>query len=216
MGILSHFADHLEEISLSSLPTGVASEQEDDSDSPSNVRKLIRRKPEERAKQAPPDDLSITQNDRTPVEERVKGNELVAGALESDVSHVLQSTTVTFPDEEPYTIKCICSFNVDDGNTIFCEKCDTWQHINCYYAGRAEEALREDFDHSCADCKPRLLNRRAAFERMQQFLKENRPPSFYQTQNSPPKEQKGNARWPGPSPKRTKARTEGSSSTIAN
>ncbi|KAL3295441.1 Ankyrin repeat protein [Colletotrichum asianum] len=70
VGILSHFADHLEEISLSSLPTGVASEQEDDSDSPSNVRKLIRRNPEERAKQAPPDDLPITQNDRMPVEER--------------------------------------------------------------------------------------------------------------------------------------------------
>ncbi len=68
-------------------------------------------------------------------------------------------------DEEPYTIKCICGFSDDDGNTIYCETCDTWQHIECFYPHNTQEAYREDFAHSCADCKPRPLDRQRAFER---------------------------------------------------
>ena len=36
-------------------------------------------------------------------------------------------------EEDSSTIKCICGFSDDDGNTVLCEKCDTWQHIVCYY-----------------------------------------------------------------------------------
>ncbi|KLU81397.1 hypothetical protein MAPG_00487 [Magnaporthiopsis poae ATCC 64411] len=68
-------------------------------------------------------------------------------------------------EEEPYTIKCICSFSGDDGNTIFCETCDTWQHIECFYPNNVEDAVRPDFAHSCAECKPRPLDRQQAFER---------------------------------------------------
>ncbi|OAR01847.1 hypothetical protein LLEC1_04555 [Akanthomyces lecanii] len=68
-------------------------------------------------------------------------------------------------EEEPYTIKCICNFSDDDGNTIYCETCDTWQHIDCFYPDNREEAIREDFDHSCAECKPRPLDRQKAIER---------------------------------------------------
>ncbi|KAL1864504.1 hypothetical protein VTK73DRAFT_5830 [Phialemonium thermophilum] len=68
-------------------------------------------------------------------------------------------------DEEPYTIKCICNFSDDDGNTIYCEKCDTWQHIECFYPDNVEDALREDFTHFCAECKPRALDRQKARER---------------------------------------------------
>lgn len=68
-------------------------------------------------------------------------------------------------EEEPYTIKCICNFSDDDGNTIYCETCDTWQHIECFYPDSREEALREDFAHSCADCKPRPLDIQKAVER---------------------------------------------------
>ena len=35
------------------------------------------------------------------------------------------------PEEEDYTIKCICTYEDDDGNTVFCDKCETWQHIEC-------------------------------------------------------------------------------------
>lgn len=77
-------------------------------------------------------------------------------------------------DEEPYTIKCICDYSDDDGNTIYCESCDTWQHIECFYPGHVEQASREDFDHLCADCNPRPLDRRKAHERQRQ-QRQDRP-----------------------------------------
>jgi uncharacterized protein len=63
-------------------------------------------------------------------------------------------------DEEDYTIKCICAYTDDDGNTVLCEKCDTWQHIKCYYHG--EDVPDE---HFCADCRPRELDGKRATER---------------------------------------------------
>lgn len=78
------------------------------------------------------------------------------------------------PEEEPYTIKCICDYSDDDGNTIYCETCDTWQHIECFYHGNVEEASRDDFNHFCADCKPRFLDRQNATER-QRRQREDRP-----------------------------------------
>ncbi|KAK4079286.1 hypothetical protein Trihar35433_391 [Trichoderma harzianum] len=85
---------------------------------------------------------------------------LVGPTGPDDVAHKIEA-----PEEEPYTIKCICNFSDDDGNTIYCETCDTWQHIDCFYPENREEAIREDFAHSCADCKPRPLNRQKAIER---------------------------------------------------
>ncbi|KAI5861906.1 hypothetical protein GGS23DRAFT_118347 [Durotheca rogersii] len=76
-------------------------------------------------------------------------------------------------EEEPYTIKCICNFSDDDGNTIYCEECDSWQHIECYYPLNIDEALREDFAHSCVDCNSRLLDREGARER--QELRHSKP-----------------------------------------
>ncbi|KAJ5363061.1 Zinc finger FYVE/PHD-type [Penicillium brevicompactum] len=67
------------------------------------------------------------------------------------------------PDEEPYTIKCICSFQEDDGSTVFCERCDTWQHISCYYPGEKVPEV-----HNCVDCEPRPLDNRRAHERQRQ------------------------------------------------
>ncbi|KXH31949.1 PHD-finger domain-containing protein [Colletotrichum simmondsii] len=80
-------------------------------------------------------------------------------------THNVPRKAETVEEEEPYTIKCICNFTDDDGNTIYCETCDTWQHIDCFYPHSREEALREDFAHSCADCKPRPLDRQKAIER---------------------------------------------------
>ncbi|KIV84638.1 hypothetical protein PV11_00411 [Exophiala sideris] len=64
------------------------------------------------------------------------------------------------PDEEEYTIKCICIYADDDGNTVYCPKCDTWQHIECYYHGK-----KVPEEHFCADCFPRDLDAKKATER---------------------------------------------------
>ncbi|KAF9871367.1 hypothetical protein CkaCkLH20_11014 [Colletotrichum karsti] len=83
---------------------------------------------------------------------------------------ILRVTMIEPTQEEPYIIKCICDFTDDDGNTIYCDKCDTWQHIECFYPDAREEALREDFEHWCADCKPRPLDRQRAMNRVKSLL----------------------------------------------
>lgn len=54
--------------------------------------------------------------------------------------------------EEDYVIKCICGFYDDDGSTVFCDGCDTWQHTDCYYFDFREF---EDIEHLCVECNPR-------------------------------------------------------------
>lgn len=90
----------------------------------------------------------------------------------------------TKPKKEEDSIQCICNYPDDDGNTIFCEECKTWQHIACYYPGRENEALEEAFRHSCADCEPRHLDRHRAAERMQVRL------GFQQLVNGEPHDKK--------------------------
>lgn len=68
-------------------------------------------------------------------------------------------------EEEDYTIKCICGFHDDDGNTVLCEHCETWQHTECYYFEDGEILDVSEIEHYCADCKPRRLDARSARER---------------------------------------------------
>ncbi|KAL8659624.1 MAG: hypothetical protein Q9226_000329 [Calogaya cf. arnoldii] len=76
------------------------------------------------------------------------------------------SVTPSHPEqEEDYTIKCICGFHDDDGNTVFCDRCETWQHTECYYFENGEVLDVSDIDHWCADCKPRQLDVRGANDR---------------------------------------------------
>ena len=62
--------------------------------------------------------------------------------------------------EEPLTIKCICGFDDDDGNTVLCESCNTWQHIECYY-----HLIQIADDHNCVDCVARYIDRKQAARR---------------------------------------------------
>lgn len=73
-------------------------------------------------------------------------------------------------EESDGSIQCICRYSDDDGNTIFCEECKTWQHIACYYPGRETEVSEDQFAHSCADCKPRELDRQKAHDQMKAKL----------------------------------------------
>lgn len=66
-------------------------------------------------------------------------------------------------DKEWITVKCTCSRTSDDGNMVYCEDCDTWQHMKCYYPGQAQANRMAEgeraLEHCCADCKPRPLER---------------------------------------------------------
>ncbi|KAL2831912.1 hypothetical protein BJY01DRAFT_105927 [Aspergillus pseudoustus] len=87
----------------------------------------------------------------------------VTAPLNSPIVNGTVSDSAAPEDEEPYTIKCICAFEDDDGNTVFCERCETWQHIDCYYHGRVVPEV-----HNCVDCEPRYLDARRATERQRQ------------------------------------------------
>ncbi|KAL9110627.1 MAG: hypothetical protein Q9227_004804 [Pyrenula ochraceoflavens] len=89
---------------------------------------------------------------------------VTATSLASPTLNGSLSDTLALEDDEPYTIKCICAFADDDGNTVFCEKCETWQHIECYYQGKKVPEI-----HNCADCEPRVLDARRATERQRKL-----------------------------------------------
>lgn len=69
-------------------------------------------------------------------------------------------------EEEDFTIKCVCGFADDDGNTVLCEKCNTWQHIVCYYSSTAHVP---DI-HDCTDCSPRFIDPRRAVDKQRQQM----------------------------------------------
>jgi hypothetical protein len=64
-------------------------------------------------------------------------------------------------EEGSSTIKCICGFADYDGSTVLCEKCDTWQHIVCYY----ESVSHVPDVHLCADCLPRPFDKKSAADK---------------------------------------------------
>jgi hypothetical protein len=71
----------------------------------------------------------------------------------------------TIEEEDSSTIKCICGYAEDDGNTVLCEKCVTWQHIVCYY----ESTHNVPDIHECADCLPRPVDTKGAAEKQRQY-----------------------------------------------
>ncbi|EEQ85543.2 PHD finger and SET domain-containing protein [Blastomyces dermatitidis ER-3] len=84
---------------------------------------------------------------------------IVPSPVPNGNSNAVAQQSVHDDEDEPYTIKCICSFEDDDGHTVFCERCETWQHILCYYDGEDVPEV-----HNCADCEPRPLNSKLATE----------------------------------------------------
>jgi len=81
------------------------------------------------------------------------------------------------PSPHPYTpftldhntsdsseIQCICGFHHDDGFTIACDQCDTWQHGYCVDIDR--NAVPEKYE--CPNCRPRPVDIRRARDYQQQ------------------------------------------------
>ena len=102
-----------------------------------------------------------------------------AVSVPSHSAHPQDPPNLLGDEVEDYIIKCICGFREDDGNTVYCDLCDTWQHTECYYIDKhgnvpTKEEL-EVIDHFCADCQPRSLNAKAAIERQRIRRKELDP-----------------------------------------
>ncbi|TID23412.1 hypothetical protein E6O75_ATG03048 [Venturia nashicola] len=66
-------------------------------------------------------------------------------------------------DDDSSEIRCFCEDNKDDGNTVLCEECNTWQHISCYYPTLVVPDL-----HVCNICHPRPVDKKGAIERQRQ------------------------------------------------
>jgi len=76
-------------------------------------------------------------------------------------------------EDDDGEIACICAYTDDDGNTIQCDKCLRWQHIQCYYPPPTE-VPGEDQKHYCLDCVHRDdLDARQATDRQRRGI-ENR------------------------------------------
>lgn len=71
-----------------------------------------------------------------------------------------ERTTFEGTRRDKYIIKCICGSSSDDGNTVLCEGCDSWQHIACYYGHIPDK----HHQHHCDDCNPRFIYRAPAAE----------------------------------------------------
>lgn len=124
-----------------------------------------------------------------------------AGSVPS--AHVPLQDPTHAPDEEveDYIIKCICGFREDDGNTVYCDLCDTWQHTECYYYDKhgnvpTKEEL-EVIDHFCAECQPRLLNAKGAIER-QRIRRKGLDPGDRKAKKTTAKSHKKKVRGPEP------------------
>lgn len=92
----------------------------------------------------------------------------------------IQNPRLSLDEWENYIIKCVCGFEDDDGDTVFCDRCETWQHVRCYYLDEHDKVLDiSSLIHFCIDCEPRPLNARGAtgrqMKRKEQTLKYPRP-----------------------------------------
>ena len=80
------------------------------------------------------------------------------------------ATPADEPEEDDSTIKCICGFKHDDGSSVFCERCNTWQHTECYYYDEENDRVppKDELEailHFCTDCDPRPIDIQAAISR---------------------------------------------------
>ena len=69
------------------------------------------------------------------------------------------STLLSHPQQaEEYVINCVCGFSEDDGNTVQCDSCETWQHTECYYLDKHGNVPTKEelvaMDHFCVRCRP--------------------------------------------------------------
>ncbi|KAH7007185.1 hypothetical protein EDB80DRAFT_842405 [Ilyonectria destructans] len=156
IAITRHLAGHLEEISLSALPTN-ADEEAEEASSEASLGSLQHHDPDADAGPG----IHSTMKTRLKVRcyqglPKPDGSDGGCMRCETIGSTCVRSRTK--PEIKAPTFKCICGNPEPDDNTIYCPSCTTWQHIDCYYNDYPEQALRESFEHLCNDCNPRPLD----------------------------------------------------------
>jgi hypothetical protein len=76
------------------------------------------------------------------------------------------ATSIPTPDEISDTgggeIRCICEINEDDGHTVYCDKCGTWQHVICMQIPPG--TVLSEYEYSCVRCSPRPVESTRARE----------------------------------------------------
>ena len=65
---------------------------------------------------------------------------------------------VTPANDDSGEITCICGFRDDDGCSVACDSCNTWQHQQCYFPEYKNQFLPDNLEHFCVECKPRPLD----------------------------------------------------------
>ncbi|KAL8878458.1 MAG: hypothetical protein Q9198_003732 [Flavoplaca austrocitrina] len=67
--------------------------------------------------------------------------------------------------EKDLSIQCVCGFDDNDGYTVLCRRCDTWQHVGCYYFNADEDFDVNAIKHWCVECKSMELDTDGARDR---------------------------------------------------
>lgn len=108
--------------------------------------------------------VMVDSMDLVEVLKRFENTRMVLPGIEASSNPLVHPLGVrTAPEEHEYsfnaneaddTIECICGFPDDDGNTVLCETCNTWQHIVCYW--RSAEKVPDV--HECVNCSPRPVD----------------------------------------------------------
>jgi uncharacterized protein len=101
--------------------------------------------------------------------------------------------------EDDGQISCFCGFADDDGNTVACDACNRWNHTICYYPEYAERTLPESLQHFCVECRPREVDRAAAYIR-QRNRREEQDQAVNGTRRQAGKSHKKKSKEPGAVP----------------
>src|ERR1700730_9811959 len=72
----------------------------------------------------------------------------------------IPSNNPVVPERKCDITRCRCGYNVEDGEMVMCEECDTWQHIICYYPNELVPAV-----HFCEDCGSKYQDAKQAAKR---------------------------------------------------
>ncbi|KAI5777774.1 hypothetical protein EDC01DRAFT_623588 [Geopyxis carbonaria] len=128
----------------------------------------------------------------------------------SGLPQLSNATSTSTPEQNGDSsgeIQCICDYNDDDGYTICCDVCETWQHFACMQV--EEEAVPSQYQ--CSNCLPRPVDAKQARELQRQRRKNDRGPKANNNQNNNTKRKRSSTT----SHKKKEPQTNGSNGSVS-